>query len=97
MRRLKQDLIYCYKIIHGLTCLLVDDFFVLSNVNNTRGHSFKLTVPVSRINCRLNFFSVRVVNIWNKLPDHVVSARTAVSFSKSLQNVNLSTFLRGKA
>ena len=97
LRRLKQDLIYCYKIIHGLTCLLVDDFFVLSNVNYTRGHSFKLMVPVSRINCRLNFFSVRVINVWNSLPDNVVSARTVVNFTRSLQVINFSTFLRGKA
>ena len=97
LRRIRQDLIYCYKIIHGLTCLLVDDFFVLSNVNSTRGHSLKLSVPTSRINCRLNFFAVRVINIWNRLPENVVTARTVLDFTNSLVNINLSTFLRGKS
>ena len=98
LRRLKTDLIYSYKIIHGLTCLPVDDFFVFSTFSTTRGNSLKLCVPVSRINCRLNFFSVRIIHIWNNLSDNVVNARNVLEFTNSLNNnILLVIFIRGKA
>ena len=35
----------------------------------------KLYYPDSRIAARQNFLSVRVVQLWNKLPEEVVSVR----------------------
>jgi len=34
----------------------------------------KLYYPDSRVTDRQNFFSVRVAQLWNKLPEEVVSA-----------------------
>ena len=31
-------------------------------------------MPESRINCRQHFFAVRVIKVWNSLPDDVVAA-----------------------
>ena len=45
----------------------------------------KLYYPDSRVLARQNFFSVRVVQVWNNLPNEVVSA-TCVSVFKSLLN-----------
>jgi len=52
---------------------------------NTRYHSMKLYYPDSRVLARQNVYSVRVVQVWNNLPNEVVSA-TCVSVFKSLLN-----------
>ena len=73
-RRLLADLKMCYNIVHGLTCLNFDDFFVFSQYLSTRGHRFKLIVPISKSNIRKYFFAARVVPIWNSLPEKLVTA-----------------------
>ena len=40
----------------------------------------KLYYPDSRVTARQNFFSVRVVQLWNKLPEQVVSASSVSAF-----------------
>ena len=42
LRRIRKDLIMCYKIMHGHVSLELSDFFVLSNNSRTRGHNFNL-------------------------------------------------------
>ena len=95
LRRLHSDLIYCYKIINGLTCLSVNEFFELSHNSNTRGHSYKIVVPVSRVNCRQHFFAVRIINIWNGLSNDIVTAHNLSMFITKLKTVNLTSYLHG--
>jgi len=57
--------------------------FFLSQSNGygycTRGHSTKLQVQRSRLNVRRHFFfSQRVVQNWNRLPQNVVEATTVI-------------------
>ena len=61
------DLVTCYKIAFGLTCLKCEEFFTPSSVNTTRGHPYKLYVPFSSINTRKYFFSNRVIEPCNNL------------------------------
>ena len=73
-RRHRGDLIGAYKNISG-------------KENVKRGNSFKkLYKP--RLNKgilqRSNFFSIRVVNSWNQLPEEVISAKTVNSFKNRL-------------
>ena len=56
LRRLRADLILCYKIIRGLVLLSPDSFFTFVCNSTTRGYSFKLFLPDSRVNCRQHFF-----------------------------------------
>ena len=61
LRRLRADLIWCYKIIFGLVCLDVNEFCVLSTNSRTTGHAFKLF----KAHCsgiRATFFCERVIN-----------------------------------
>jgi len=48
------------------------------------GHSLKLYKKSSRLELRKHFFSQRIVDHWNKLPDNVVSAATISSFKRRL-------------
>jgi len=76
LRRLREDLLMCYKILHHSVDLHQEDFFTMSSVIKTRGNSYKLIVPNSRINARTNYFSVRIINvsafIWNPLAFHLL-------------------------
>jgi len=52
----------------------------------------KLYYPDSRVLARQTFFSVRVVQVWNNVPNEIVSA-TCVSVFKSLLNSGLLAIL----
>jgi len=92
LRRLQLDLIYCYKIVFGLVKLNCADFFEFSTVSNTRGHAYKLYKPRCSKG-RINFFSSRVINVWNSLPD-TVSFVSFNAFKRSIVTVDFSNFLK---
>ena len=46
----------------------------------TRGNSNKLLLKRCRYELRTNFFSNRIVNMWNSLPDYVVMSDTINTF-----------------
>ena len=73
LRRLYDDLTWCYKILFGYVDISSDEFFVPSPVVHTRGHPYKLFKRHSNILARSAFFSERVVNVWNYLPRDIVS------------------------
>jgi len=50
-------------------------------VGESRGHS--LRIPF-RTEVRINFFTQRVVNVWNSLPQNVVEAKMLSDFKKKL-------------
>jgi len=67
LRRLRAHnahLVKCYKILHHSVDLhQVSIFFTMSSIIKTRGNSYKLIVPFSRINARANYFSVRIISL----------------------------------
>ena len=48
--------------------------------NQTRGHNQKIYKQHSRLNLRKYFFTQRVVNDWNQLPEEAVNATTVTQF-----------------
>jgi len=44
------DLVMCYNIVFGLTCLKMSDYFIFSPVCVTRGHPYKVFVPRTVVN-----------------------------------------------
>ena len=91
-RRLISDLVTCYSIVHQLTALSFTDFFTFSNAP-TRGHPFKLIVPVAKNDTRKYFFSSRIVPIWNSLPLKIVSASNITQFKALLHSHDFNLFL----
>jgi len=57
LRRLRTDLVVCYKIVFGLMKVDVNKFFSFAPVSNTRGHQYKLFVEQSTRNIRHFFLS----------------------------------------
>ena len=84
-KRLRGDMIKTCKIISGLEDLNSSQFFTRSNMNNLRGHSLKIYVEHFRKVIRKEFFSQRVIDQWNGLPEEVVEAKTLNSFMNSLE------------
>ena len=53
-------------------------------VSRTRGHSLRIRGKPFRTEVRRNFFTQRVVNVWNSLAQNVVEAKTLCDFKKKL-------------
>ena len=75
-RRLRGDLIETFKILSGKERIDPAIFFRAASSKNLRGNSKKLYKQRSRLLLRQNFFSQRVVNYWNSLPNAVVEANS---------------------
>src|SRR2546425_10006650 len=79
-RRNRGDLIEVFQILKGFSKVDYRHFFQLVYNSKTRGNKYKLVKSSSRLDIRKHFFSQRVVNDWNKLPDSVIEADSVNSF-----------------
>ena len=73
-----------WKIFHpvvdvGLMSVLEREFH-----GATRGHRFKVSIPVCRSELRRRFFSVRVATLWNGLPVAVAERESIGGFKSGL-------------
>ena len=88
-RRLRGDLIETFKIITGREKVDKREFFEISNnTHNLRGHQYKLSVKRKRLTIRSTFFSQRVIDSWNRLPEAVVNATSINAFKNRLDRCN---------
>jgi len=95
-RRLRGDLIEMYTILTGKEDVNCQHFFQPArDCYGLRGHSLKIFVHRSRLNCRKYFFSQRSVGEWNRLPQEVVDAPSVNAFKNRLDHfwTDVSTWL----
>ena len=69
-----------------MTCIPPDLLFATARLSHLRGNSRKLAVQYSRTSVRQHFFSRRVVDHWNSLPESTVTANTLDAFRLQLRN-----------
>jgi len=55
-----------------------------NDASRTRGNSLKLKSIRTHYNLRKYSFSIRIINIWKSLPEHVVTANTIDCFKTRL-------------
>jgi len=82
-RRIRGDMIEVYKLLTNM----YDDNSVQLDINSdtrTRGHTKKLVVRRCRYDVQKYSFSNRITNIWNSLPDEIISAPTVNTFKNRL-------------
>jgi len=84
-RRIKCDLLMCFKIVRGLSCLHFDDFFSRPIRLSNRGHSEKLQILPCNRDLRKYSFALRVVPHWNSLSENTVSSPTVSVFKSSMK------------
>ncbi len=87
-RRIRGDIIETYKILTGKNDPEVCDFLQLDTQNTqTRGHNLKLQRTRPRLHLRKQSFSIRTADIWNKLPENVITAPSINSFKARLDKL----------
>jgi len=82
-RRLQEDLIEVFKIFKGFDDVKPTDFFTMSSTE-LRGHELKLYKPQAHLDIRENFFTVRVIDEWNRLNESLLHCGTLSTFKKRL-------------
>ena len=80
-RRVRGDMIQLYKYLHGHYSVQRPQFQLATNEERTlRGNSLKIKKNRFRLDIRGNFFSNRTVNMWNNLPNAIVTAPSLNAF-----------------
>ncbi|XP_047146168.2 uncharacterized protein LOC124819033 [Hydra vulgaris] len=84
-RLIRGDLINVYKWLNNYyNCQTIFPKTIINSI--TRGHSFKVEKSYSRLASRHYFFTLRVINKSNCLPDDVVNATSVSNFKNKLDN-----------
>ena len=85
-RLLRADLIQCWKIFNGHSCISPADIFQQPYQNRTRGHCYKIFPPVTNTDIRKRFFTIRCIHVWNSLPASTVCASSLTVFKNHLHH-----------
>ena len=86
-RRNRGDMIEVYKILTGKYDSSLPSILQRNSSSVTRGHSLKLHTYRPKYDLCKYFFTVRVINLWNSLPESVVSAVSVNSFKNRLDKL----------
>ena len=86
-RRDRADMLQVFRIMKGIDNIDPEQFFTLSEKphHDTRGHELTIDKPRATSKIRLNSFSQRVINPWNKLPDKAIKCNELIPFKKALE------------
>ena len=77
-------MVQVYKIMNDIDLVDKNKMFTMSEHTGTRGHPLKIYKRRFRLNIRGNYFSNRVIDVWNSLTENVVMAPTLNSFKSRL-------------
>jgi len=77
-------MIEVFKITHNTYDTTVSPDLPFNERANTRGNNYKLQNHSFHYDLRKHFFSARIVNIWNSLPNSAVDACTVNAFKACL-------------
>ena len=80
---MRGDQIEVYKMIKGMDKVDVEWMLPLVGHSRTRGPSLRIRGSKFKTELRRNYFSQRVVNLWNSLPQSAVDAGTVSKFKES--------------
>ena len=86
-RRLRGDMIHVFKITHNIyDPVTTKSLFKLATDTDskTRTNGFKIVKVSTNTTAYKNFFTNRVVNVWNSLPYHVVNVDSVNAFKNNL-------------
>ena len=83
-RRLRGDQIEVFKIVNGYENVDRNMFLKFKDGSRTRGHKATLVKEQCRFEMRKYFFSQRVINEWNKLPNDCVYASSVNKFTNRI-------------
>ena len=85
-RRHRGDMLQVYKILHQEYGIDGRQFFKTPTDSRARGHSYKVFKERAESSIRRNFFTYRVVELWNELLEEVAAAPDIDVFKEKLDN-----------
>jgi len=83
-RRLQEDLLVAFQFLKGAYRRDWDNLSSKACCDRTRSNIFKLREVRFRLDIRKNFFTVRVVKHWDRLPTEAVEAPSLEAFKVRL-------------
>ena len=83
-RRERGDMIEVYKLLTNKYDREAILNLGLNDCTRTRGNALKLSTVRARYDRRKYFFGVRVISVWNSLPDSVIQADSVSLFKNEL-------------
>ena len=91
-RRSKCDMIQVWKIVHNYdnideSCLFERLHVDAQRLTRATNSDYNLRQKQSNLDLRRNFFSQRVINEWNTLPENVKSCDKLLTFKEKLKIV----------
>ena len=87
-RRARGDMLETFKYMKGqYNTSPILHLDTRTHGTTTRGHQLKLEKGRSRLDVRKHFFTQRVVNLWNSLPENLVSAPTVNAFKNQIDQL----------
>ena len=92
-RLIRGDMIQVYRMFAGLDKIDISKFLTMGQNITTRGHNKSLR----KFNCNLDLlkysFSFRVVDKWNKLPQHIIDSSSLAIFKNRLDKYLMASVL----
>ena len=93
-RRLRGDMIEVWKILHGKDDVNADTWFTMSKEKHSRvtrntENALIIAKPLARLEIRHNFFSSRVVDPWNYLPESLKNSSSIDVFKAGYDSLFL--------
>ena len=92
-RRITMSLSIFYQIFHNFVSCNVLHNFNPPHVQ-LRGHSKQIFIPFCKTSVRKNFFTIRMLPLWNGLPSSVVDSNVTNAFLRRLDECDFTKFLR---
>jgi len=83
-RQIRGDMIETYQIVSGKYDSTIAPALLMSDTHITRGNELRLQKFRCKYDMRKFYFTNRVVDHWNSLPNWVVSANNIITFKKRL-------------
>ena len=86
VRRLRADILLVYKILFGMVQVNSNELFTLRNQPYLHGHKYVINKQRCFNMRKVNYFSNRIVNLWNNLPLSTTDFTSLRRFDKSVSN-----------
>ena len=87
-RRLRGDLIETYKICNEIyDPVTTSSLFNFNTTDKTRTNGLKISKINTHHNQFQNFFTNRVINLWNNLPPHMAKSKSTNSFKNGCDKI----------
>ena len=84
-RQLRGDLIQVFKIAKNFyDPISTESIFDFETSSRLRGHMYKINKQITNKTKYKNFFSNRIINSWNSLPNHIIDAKSINEFKNKI-------------